>query len=137
MQKINNIYGLLTALNNTKINIQNDLNDVEKLITVKNKEKKQVNEINIQKNNNNNINIKNNKINNVNNNIIYINEKENMSNKKNNNQIKLKPKLKTNTKLKKINLIYFVKYESNCNIFGNEFVKNNKDNIELIVNGEE
>ena len=40
MEKINDIFGFITTLNNTKINIQNYLNDVEKLIKVKDIEKK-------------------------------------------------------------------------------------------------
>ena len=33
-----------------------------------------------------------------------------------------------------INLEYITKKEDNYNIFGEEFVKNNKDNIELNIN---
>ena len=35
-----------------------------------------------------------------------------------------------------INLIYVTEKEDNYNIFGNKFVENNKDNIELNINGE-
>ena len=38
----------------------------------------------------------------------------------------------------KINLIYFSKKDGNCNIFGEKFVENNKNNIDLkrlIING--
>ena len=35
-----------------------------------------------------------------------------------------------------INLIYITEKEDNYNIFGEEFVENNKDNIELNINGE-
>ena len=35
-----------------------------------------------------------------------------------------------------INLIYFAKFKEEYNIFGEQFVENNKDNIELIINGE-
>ena len=131
LEKINGIFGLLTTINNSKIGIQNYLNDVEKLITVKDIEKnqkKQNNEINIKQNVNNDK-INNNKINNNN---------ENKNKNKDNNQIQKKPKdSNINTTISKINLIYFVKSEGNYNIFGWEFVQNNKDNIELIVNGEE
>ena len=134
MEKINGIFGLLTTINNSKIGIQNYLNDVEKLITVKDieKKKKQNNEINIKNNNLNNNKLNND--NNVNNNKINNNENK----KTDNNQIKEKQKKSNiNTSVNKINLIYFVKSEGNYNIFGWQFVQNNKDNIELIINGEE
>ena len=133
MEKINDIFGFITTLNNTKINIQNYLNDVEKLIKVKDIEKKKDNEIN----NNNSKNNKNNsnKINSVNNNK---NNNNNENKNKINEQIKEQPKeSKINTTFNKINLIYFVKSEGNYIIFGNDFVENNKNNIELIVNEEE
>ena len=46
---------------------------------------------------------------------------------------KIKEKKK---EFKKIDLIYLTKDNNDYNIFGEEFVKNNKDNIELIINGE-
>ena len=37
---------------------------------------------------------------------------------------------------KEMNLVYFAKFKDEYNIFGEQFVENNKDNIELIINGE-
>ena len=34
-----------------------------------------------------------------------------------------------------INLIYFTEKEGDEKIFGHKFVKNNRDNIDLIING--
>ena len=34
-----------------------------------------------------------------------------------------------------INLIYYTEKKSICNIFGKDFINNNKDNVELIING--
>ena len=94
MEKINNIFGYLTALNNNKIYIQNYLNDVEQLITVKDIENKQNNEINIKTN------------------IIINNNNNNNNVNKDNNHVKEKPKESNiNTTVNKINLIYFVKSE--------------------------
>jgi surface protein len=42
MKKINEIFGFLNVPNNNKINIQNYLNDLKKLITVKEIEKKEI-----------------------------------------------------------------------------------------------
>ena len=62
-----------------------------------------------------------------------INEK--IFNKKN-TEIKINNKLKEKELYKnEISLIYYAEKKSICNIFGNYFVNNNKDNIELIING--
>ena len=68
--------------------------------------------------------------------LIKINE--NKDNKINNLEIKyneLKEELNCK-KDKSINLIYECKDEGYTNIFGEEFVKNNKNNIDLIINRE-
>ena len=55
------------------------------------------------------------------------------------NENKIETKLKkesNNLKEKEINLIYTCKFEGTKKIFGELFVENNKDNIELIINGE-
>ena len=55
-----------------------------------------------------------------------------LNNKKNDiNKVLINNKINKN----KINLIYYVQSKAIYNIFGNEFVDNNKDNIELIING--
>ena len=77
-----------------------------------------------------NININNNKIKNN-----EYNEKNNNENI-NNNQIK-NNEINLNENVNTINLIYSVKTKGNYNIFGNKFIENNKDNLELKVNGKE
>ena len=79
------------------------------------------------------INIKLDKLNNYirNGNIININKKNN-----NNINIKAESSLSKEDEYKNnIDLIYFSNSKENCNIFGKKFVKNNKDNIEFIING--
>ncbi len=83
---------------------------------------------------------KNNKENEKINELIKMNEeKERKINILENKYNELKEKidvLEENKKDKnKINLIYYTEKEDNYNIFGEEFVKNNKDNIELNING--
>jgi len=111
MKKINEIFGFLNVPNNNKINIQNYLNDLKKLITVKEIEKKRDNQINIinsdiQINNNRMKNIDdNNNKNNENNSNKKINNNENKN--ENKKQIKEKPcELKITTTFNKINLIF-------------------------------
>ena len=71
-----------------------------------------------------------NKINNINN-INYIEKIKNLNNIKNDfNEIII------DEYRNKLDLIYIAKSRVNCIIFGEKFVKNNKDNIELIINGE-
>ena len=55
----------------------------------------------------------------------------------NDNNLEKVNKLKVDEYKDKINLIYFANYGNNYRIFGNAFVNNNADNIELIINGKQ
>ena len=109
LNKINVIYNAM-KINNNNLVIQN-LNDISNIIN------QELN--NIYKNISNNKNI----YNEINNN----NKISNKLNEFNKNQI--------NEYKNKINLIYYTKTKSLCDIFGENFVYSNKDNIELIING--
>ena len=70
-----------------------------------------------------------------------INDKQNekINENKENNLENKSSELKeesNNLKEKEIKLIYKCKFEGTKKIFGDSFVENNKDNIELIINGE-
>ena len=86
---------------------------------------------NMNKINNININMNNNKDKNIINNkkIIGTNEINNMDDNKSKFE-----EIKINEYKNRINLIYYAKSKDNYNIFGKNFVKNNKGNIELIIN---
>ena len=135
LNQINSIHNLLKLENNNKLNnviknysfnIQNlELNEISDVINNELEEFK----LYIMNKNKTNIKININKPDND-----YINKNErilinNNFNKVNYNEIK-KDQYKN-----KIDLIYNAKLDGDYNIFGEEFVKNNKDNIELIING--
>ena len=69
------------------------------------------------------------------------NEKNNIDNKFRKVQLNINLKKlllnKYQTDENKINLIYFAKIKGNFKIFGEEFVLNNKGNLDLIINGKE
>ena len=136
LNKINIIHNNLKMKNNSKLtaiindyylNIDNlNINDISNII---NEELDNINEK-----------IYNNKINNENK--IYNENKfnnENKINNKNNNENKINKEMKLNNENKlneyrnKINLIYYSRKKSICHIFGDKFVNNNKNNIELKI----
>ena len=113
---------------NCRNNIDNNLNKSDKVNINNDNNKKTIIELNnVKKNNFNNfINIKSKR------------ENENINNKINNNNIKEKKSdilLSNNIYKNSITIKYFVKSKGNYNIFGSEFVENNKENINLIING--
>ena len=117
------------------LNKFNDKNIEKNQIILQNNTNNLISINNINMNNKDNIlDFKNygnlNKINNINN-INYIENINNLKNIKNDvNEIVI-DEYRT-----KLDLIYVAKSRVNCIIFGENFVKNNKDNIELIINGE-
>ena len=114
-------------INKTIIIFRNILN---KINIISNNMKKETNNKLIELINNNNLNI--NDISNI------INEEldkinEYISNNKINNENINNSKISEYKN--EINLIYCAKNKSKCKLFGYDFVNNNKDNIELIING--
>ena len=95
------------------------MNDIEKLLTIKNEKKKP------EKKKRNK---QNNKI--IINSIDKRNNEENIS--KNNNKINDK-----SNEFQKIDLLYFVQSNEYCTIFGYKFVQNNRNYIELMINDQE
>ena len=69
------------------------------------------------------------------NNINYISNINLMHSINNNQKNKKANSLKTEENKNRINLKYFIKSKGKNYIFGYDFVNNNKDNIELIING--
>ena len=148
LNKINNIHNLMKLENNNKIN--NLLNNfplniknlnINAISTAINEELDNFNifirnNININKNNRIIINENRkdfNLLNNIDNNKEF-NEYNHNFNLLNNNIEKINES-KINEYKDRINLIYFVKYGNYFRIFGDDFVNNNRDKIELIING--
>ena len=148
LNKINNIHNLMKLENNNKIN--NLLNNfplniknlnINAISTAINEELDNFNifirnNININKNNRIIINENQNHFNllkNVDNNKDFIENQDNF-NLLNNNKEKINES-KIYEYKDRINLIYFVNYGKNFRIFGDDFVNNNRDKIELIING--
>ena len=114
-KKINKIYDTM------KIKSNNKLNEL-------------INNYNLNIGNMNDIsNIINDELDNINNIIFKYKSNENQINNIINNKDKINNEL--NGYKSEINLIYEVKNKSECNIFGNKFVKNNANNIKLKING--
>ena len=116
LNEVNSIINLLNVDNDDNSNKFNADNlDFEKIPKLIMKELKIIKNYILSKNNNNEINIS-------------INEN-------NNNNIESSNDSKISEYINKINLIYYAKNEGDYNIFGEKFEKNNKDDIELIING--
>ena len=89
--------------------------------------------INNLSNRNNNLDNKNYKDKKSNMDINYINDMSNMEKDKISNI----NKFQLNEYKNKINLIYFSEFDYYANIFGEKFVENNEDNIELVINNKQ
>ena len=146
LNAINSISVLLTNESNKELNIfmdnlsssSNNLN-IDALSNLINKELLKIRN-DIIKMNNNKMNIK--QKNNIfekndlfNNNVNNINNNFNSDNINDINNINKVMELRKNDYENKINIVFHVKNKGDFEIFGVEFVKNNKDNIELIING--
>ena len=120
LNKLNIIHHTMKMKNNNKLNeiINNDKLDIENINDISNIINKEL--INIHEN-----------IKLFHNNEIKIKLNENIHN---NNEIEIK--LNEKDEYKNEIKLYYVKNIFNKNIFGKEFVKNNKDNIELLINNE-
>ena len=146
LNKINSIHNLLRLkkndklnnLINTKFNLNNlDLENISKVI---NEELEQFKNYIIKNNRKEQMPNKKEDISSNKNKILIDNNPDNKFNnneKLNNNLKDIIKKFENNNYKNKINLIYSVKSNAVYNIFGNEFVENNKDNIELIINGKQ
>ena len=135
LKLVNNVSSIINIIQDKKIKKYEDYIN-QTIIIFKNI----LNKINIIRNtmkmeNNNKL---NDLINNYNLNIENLNI-SNISNIINEELDDINKNLLSNNKLKKyeniINLVCEVNNQSKCNIFGAKFINNNKDNIELIING--